>query len=174
MIVSHCSIKTQKHLFLIVIIFFSVLHYSCLAETKNNDSTEKTEISLAGSATRNNNIISVNIRNYSTDKADILIPLGEVAFLNLDKNDSANIIKSKVISVLGDPYVAKVSVSDSNMKFLTCDQFLPLKLLIPKELINVKIDFIEITIRFCKVPITTKTIQFENHTLRLPIHILKK
>jgi len=130
---------------------------------------EQKKFYLDGHAYKNKDgSITVTLLNNSPDKNDYLISQGELVFASCGKEGAIRVITGQIISVIGDPQFVKVSPTAPKTRLLSVFQCYSLKFSIPKESQESQIDFVEITVSLCKLPITTKSIILDRHTVRVP------
>lgn len=112
---------------------------------------------------------TIYLRNVSPDESDYLIALGDVTCLSFYEDKNKEIMVASIQSVHGEPYLAKVKPSPPSVEVIFHTQFLPLKFKLPEEDKNAKFDSIDLTIKLCKTPISTKNVVLEALTVRLPV-----
>lgn len=132
--------------------------------------TDLKRFHVTGNVGRNEDgSLTIYLRNVSPDESDYLIALGDVSYRSLHEENKSKIIAAEVQSVSGEPYLAKVRPSAPLSKLVIHIQVLPLKFSLPKEHQKLHIDYIDLNIKLCKTPISTKTVVLEELTVRLPV-----
>ncbi len=164
---------TAKRRFLAHVIFTACLLLIPFQKSQSEDEpTPKAEDAffLSGDAYKEKDgTLTVNIVNNSTDGSVYLISQGGIHVVSYDEDKSGNVISGVVMSVIGDPSLDVVYPTKPNTNLLTVIEFISKRIEIPQEYRDRQIDFVKVTVKLCKTPITTKNIELHSCSVLLPV-----